>query len=157
MGQRGLGRLRKRNTDGLTPAVASGLPTLGHCLGGQLMARALGARVLDSPAPEIGWQAIAVAREALAQEWFGADASPVVFQWHFEAFELPLGARRLASSAACQNQAFALGPHLAMQFHVELDAEQLGRWAADEGARYLAARGHASVQGPDAMRSGAAP
>jgi GMP synthase (glutamine-hydrolysing) len=137
-------------------AVALDLPTLGHCLGGQLMARALGARVVESPAPEIGWQPLFVTGDAAALDWFGPAAGQVVFQWHFDAFELPAGARRLASSPACPNQAFALGPHLAMQFHVELDAEKLNRWLSEPGERYRLARRHSSVQGPAEMRRGAA-
>jgi len=117
-------------------AIERGRPVIGHCLGGQLMARALGSRIVDSPAPEVGWQTIEVADSGAARSWFG-DAGPrVVFQWHYEAFELPAGATRLASSVACPNQAFAIGPHLAMQFHVEVDAQKLGRWAREQGARF---------------------
>lgn len=109
--------------------MARGIPVIGHCLGGQLMARALGAPVRASPAKEVGWHAI----ECLpgAQDWFGDAAAPVVMQWHAEAFALPPGARALARNAACPHQAFAIGPHLAMQFHVEVDAEKLEGWYAD--------------------------
>ena len=79
-------------------AIEAGVPTLGHCLGGQLMARALGARVVDSPAPEIGWQAISVHDSAAARDWFGNAGPRTVFQWHYEAFELPAAAESLASS-----------------------------------------------------------
>jgi GMP synthase-like glutamine amidotransferase len=137
-------------------AMASGRPVLGHCLGGQLMARALGARVLASPAPEVGWQAMTVEDHPSARGWFGEPGEHTVFQWHYEAFELPAGAVALAGSAACPNQAFAIGPHLAMQFHVELDAEKLARWSTDEGERYLSALAlHGSVQSGVAMRQGA--
>lgn len=136
-------------------AMDRGLPVIGHCLGGQLMARALGARVVAAPAPEIGWQPLTVHDSATAAAWFGAPGPRTVFQWHFEAFELPAGAERLAGSAASPQQAFALGPHLAMQFHVELDAEKLGRWVQDDGERYHAAlRMHSSVQTREAMRAG---
>jgi len=139
-------------------AMDRGLPVIGHCLGGQLMARALGARVVDSPAPEVGWQAIDVASGPLAQHWFGEPGRQPVFQWHYEAFELPRGAEALAGSAACPNQAFGIGPHLAMQFHVEVDEEKLLRWSLDQGERYLSTqRQHpASVQSGDAMRAGIA-
>jgi GMP synthase-like glutamine amidotransferase len=135
-------------------AIERELPIVGHCLGGQLMARALGARVVDSPQPEIGWQRMEVADSALARAWFGAPGPTVVFQWHYEAFELPAGAERLASSAACPNQAFALGPHLAMQFHVEVDAEKVGRWSVDEGARFAAVLDRQTVQDGAQMRAG---
>ncbi|HEX6704912.1 MAG TPA: type 1 glutamine amidotransferase [Albitalea sp.] len=110
-------------------AIAAGVPVLGHCLGGQLMARALGARVTASPAPEIGWHPIGlVPGDEEATAWLGERRNPVVFQWHSEAFALPQGARSLAGSDACPHQAFALGPHLAMQFHVELDETKLRAW-----------------------------
>lgn len=111
-------------------AMARDRPVIGHCLGAQLMARALGARVAASPAPEIGWHRIELRHTAQAHDWFGmADAAPTVFQWHEEAFALPLGATLLAGSAACTQQAFAIGPHLALQFHLELDADKLRGWA----------------------------
>jgi GMP synthase (glutamine-hydrolysing) len=113
-------------------ALARGTPTLGHCLGGQLMARALGARVVASPKPEIGWQPIRWLPDPAVAAWFGAaEPLPVVFHWHSESFELPADAVPLASSPACPRQAFALGPHLAMQFHIEVDEEKLRRWSLD--------------------------
>jgi len=120
-------------------AFEAGIPVLGHCLGGQLMARALGARVGRSPQPEVGWHAIRIdigVREA--REWFGEAALQCVFQWHQDAFELPSGAQLLAASDACAHQAFAFGPHLAMQFHVELDAGKLAAWSASRDPAYLA-------------------
>jgi GMP synthase (glutamine-hydrolysing) len=143
-------------------ALQAGVPTLGHCLGGQLMARALGGTVGPSPAPEVGWQRWAVAAHPLAQAWFGTEPPARVFHWHYEAFTLPPGAVHLAGSAACPHQAFAIGPHLAMQFHVEVDAAKLDRWAADAetdgGDRYrrAVAAGVATVQGGAAMREAAA-
>ena len=116
-------------------AVACGVPVLGHCLGGQLMARALGAAVGRSPAPERGWHAVQRQHTALAREWLGdGPAEPVLFQWHRDAFALPPGAESLAHNAACPHQAFALGPHLAMQFHVEVDEAKLQAWAAEAEA-----------------------
>ena len=138
--------------------VARGLPVLGHCLGGQLMARALGARVVDSPAPEVGWHAIDIEPGDDARAWFGKLDAVLVFQWHYDSFELPDGATLLAGSAACLHQAFAIGPHLALQFHVELDAAKLTRWATEADARYLCAAAQwPSVQGRDAMLEHAVP
>jgi GMP synthase-like glutamine amidotransferase len=134
-------------------AMARDKPVIGHCLGGQLMARALGARVGASPAPEVGWHPITLLDTPPARQWFGEDAPGPVFQWHEEAFDLPVGATRLACSAACPNQAFAVGPHLAMQFHLEVDEEKLRRWSLldSEAYRSLQQR-HASVHGGPAMR-----
>lgn len=119
-------------------AMARDLPVIGHCLGGQLMARALGARVVPSPRPEVGWQPMRVPDTAAARHWFGHPGEHVVFHWHVEAFELPAGAERIAGSAACPNQAFAVGRHLAMQFHLELDHRKLAAWSASTQADYLA-------------------
>lgn len=137
-------------------AMAAGKPVIGHCLGGQLMARALGARVVESPAPEVGWQPITVGDGAAARQWFGAAGSVCVFQWHYEAFELPRQATPLAGSAACPHQAFAVGAHLAMQFHVEVDAEKVARWSREEGPRWRLARARhaATVQDGAAIRDG---
>ena len=140
-------------------ALREGIPTLGHCLGGQLMARALGARIGDSPAPEVGFNEMQVLGGTAGEAWFGATGPLPVFQWHYEAFELPDGAESLAMSAACRHQAFALGPHLAMQFHIELDAEKLDRWSRDEGDRFVHAQARCPVSvhdGPRMRREGAA-
>jgi GMP synthase-like glutamine amidotransferase len=134
--------------------VERGIPTLGHCLGGQLMARALGAAVTASPAPEIGWQPIDILDSAESHSWFGQPGRQIVFQWHFEAFDLPRGAERLACSPVCTNEAFAIGPHLAMQFHVEIDEAKLLRWSFEDAPTHLQALGrHASVQSGAGMRA----
>ena len=139
-------------------AERAGLPTLGHCLGGQLMARALGAGVVDSPLPEVGWQRMTRLTVPLAEAWFGAETELTVFHWHYEAFELPPGATWLATNSACPHQAFAVGPHLAMQFHVELDAEKLARWSQETTSRDGQARLQhpGTVHSAQAMRSAAA-
>jgi GMP synthase (glutamine-hydrolysing) len=139
-------------------AVQAGAPTLGHCLGGQLMARALGAAVADSPQPEVGWQRIRLSHTPSAADWFGAEPELTVFHWHFESFALPRGATLLASNTACPHQAFAIGPHLAMQFHVELDEEKLTRWSLEATARDSGARlAHPhTVQTGQAMRAAGA-
>jgi GMP synthase-like glutamine amidotransferase len=138
-------------------AMARGRPVIGHCLGGQLMARALGVRVGPSLAPEVGWHPMKLHDHPSARQWFGEDDLGPVFQWHEEAFELPAGAVRLASSEACTHQAFATGPHLAMQFHVEMDEEKLRRWSEldSEAYRSLQQR-HATVHSGPVMREGMA-
>ena len=152
----------RRAEDLIRQAMDAGQPVIGHCLGGQLMARALGARVVDSPAPEVGWHAVQPLPGAAARHWFGAAdearAEPLtVFQWHYEAFELPPGATGLARSDACPHQAFAIGPHLAMQFHVEVDAAKVRHWAAADDPRWQAAcERHPTVHGPQALMDGLA-
>ena len=138
-------------------AMARGYPVIGHCLGGQLMARALGARIGASLAPEVGWHPLTPHDSQATRHWFGDDPLGPVFQWHEEAFELPLGATLLASSPACRHQAFAIGAHLAMQFHVEVDEEKLRRWSRLDADAYRALqRRHATVHSGPSMREGMA-
>jgi hypothetical protein len=74
--------------------------------------------------------------------------------WHYESFGLPAGAHWLASSPACPHQAFAIGPHLAMQFHIEIDAPKLERWLSHGDPLWAPARvEHASVQDAATMRA----
>lgn len=150
-----------RRAEGLIlQALERDVPMLGHCLGGQLMAKAMGARVGPSPAPEIGWQPMQLLPGEAARQWFGAagSAAATVFQWHYEAFELPAGATLLARSESCPHQAFAVGPHLAMQFHIEQSGGKLERWSREQSARYQQAQARypSSVQSGDAMRRDAA-
>ncbi len=137
-------------------SMARDLPVIGHCLGGQLMATALGARVVASPAPEIGWQHARIARHAGARAWFGDVDEVTVFHWHFEAFELPRGVVPLAGSVACPHQAFAVGRHLAMQFHVEVDADKLSSWSDSLDPVFLQLQQNCpTVQSGAAMRADA--
>ena len=116
-------------------------PVIGHCLGGQLMTRALGGSIGPSPSPEIGWQPIDYADDPLVEYWFGDRPTPQVIQWHYESFSIPQGAVLLASSRACPNQAWALGrKFLAMQFHIEINQTKAHEWAADTDAKWDQAR-----------------
>jgi GMP synthase (glutamine-hydrolysing) len=134
-------------------AMTRDVPVLGHCLGGQLMARALGASVGASPAPEIGWQRIECIDSPQCRDWFGPEPAHHVFHWHYEAFDLPRDAMPLASSAACRHQAFVLGNHLALQFHVEVDDAKVRLWLSQGEPAYLEAqRHHASVHGEKRVR-----
>lgn len=137
----------------LRDAVARGVPVLGHCLGGQMLAKALGATVSDNAVPEIGWSRIHRHDLDLARAWFGEAPDLPVYQWHSQTFGLPAGATLLASNAACAHQAFAVGPHLGMQFHIEVDAEKLSRWHAEAPLPGDPQRAHASVQDEATMRA----
>jgi GMP synthase (glutamine-hydrolysing) len=128
--------------------LAQGRPTLGICLGAQLMAKALGARVFPGPVKEVGWSRVDLTAEgrksALAPL---GEAGAVVLHWHGDTFDLPAGATRLAANENYQNQAFAHGDAaLALQFHLEADAAALEAWyvgnagdlaAADKSAAAL--------------------
>jgi GMP synthase-like glutamine amidotransferase len=111
-------------------AVDKNIPVLGHCLGGQLMSKALGGVVSKNPVQEIGWHTIDGGADAVCRHWLGAYAGKAldVFQWHSETFSLPEGATLIASNTACARQMFALGPHFAMQCHTEMLPEIIAAW-----------------------------
>lgn len=116
-------------------------PVIGHCLGGQLMTRALGGSVRVADIPEIGWQPIQYADHELARAWFGTDPTDTVIHWHYDTFSVPLGATLLASSPNCANQAWGFDRHLAMQFHIEIDRNKIGSWVAEDDDKWAQARG----------------
>lgn len=118
-------------------AVQEGVPVLGHCLGAQLMASALGGAVGPNAQKEIGWGRVDIADNAQARAWFGATRSFLAFHWHGETYSLPEGAVSIASSPHCANQAFVLERHLGMQCHVEMTPEMIGAWC-QSGAGELA-------------------
>jgi GMP synthase-like glutamine amidotransferase len=122
-------------------AVAAEVPVLGHCLGGQLMSRALGGKVTRNPVKEIGWGPVEVADNPEARRWFGDVTEFLSFHWHGETFTIPAGATRIAGSAYCPNQMFALGKHLAMQCHVEMTPDMIRCWAADSAEAFGRAAG----------------
>jgi GMP synthase-like glutamine amidotransferase len=97
-----------------------GVPVLGICLGAQLVAHALGARVRPNAEREIGWFPVERTAGAGPSALDGLPRRFTAFHWHGETFDLPQGAVHLASSAACRNQAFMHGRALALQFHLEV-------------------------------------
>ncbi|MCI0504967.1 MAG: type 1 glutamine amidotransferase [Gammaproteobacteria bacterium] len=113
-------------------AVERELPMLGHCLGGQLIAKALGGIVSRNPVKEIGWHTVNKQHNPLAQDWLTALPDEFeAFHWHGETFSIPRGATPLLSSQYCQNQAFAIGNTLALQFHVEMTEPMVREWVAE--------------------------
>jgi GMP synthase (glutamine-hydrolysing) len=103
-------------------------PTMGICLGAQLMARALGAGVHPGPEKEIGFAPLTLTDDGHASCLGGFDGEPVL-HWHGDVFELPQGATRLASTRVCENQAFTYGPNaIAFQFHPEAGGGGFERW-----------------------------
>ena len=134
-------------------AYAKDIPLLGHCLGGQLISRALGAVVSQNPVQEIGWGEVSVSDNATAREWFGDVGRFDSFHWHGETFALPPGAVPLLSSAHCANQAYALGKHLALQCHVEMDEPMIRDWCEVGADEITAARNSGAVQSAQTMQT----
>ena len=110
--------------------LAAHLPTIGICLGAQLIARALGAKVYPGPTKEIGWATLRLSEDGKRSpmQHLSGDQTAVL-HWHGDTFELPEGATRLASTPLYANQAFSRGERvLALQFHPEVTAHGLERW-----------------------------
>lgn len=146
----------------LRGAVAGGVPVIGHCLGGQLLARALGAPVTRNPVKEIGWGKVAVTEPALAREWLGPTPAEIeMFQWHSDTFALPARASGFLASRWCANQAFVLEhagvAHIGVQFHCEATAAMVRDWSGDDTSydevrAERGATGGPAVQDAEAMR-----
>ena len=113
-------------------ALDNNVPVLGHCLGGQLIARSLGAAVGPNRVREFGWHPVNLEDNPETREWFGSDiATFESFHWHGERFNLPEGAVPLMSSEFCDNQAFVArgGRAMAMQCHIEMTADMVRTWS----------------------------
>lgn len=117
------------------------MPILGICLGGQLLARALGGRVERAPQPEIGWWPVEINSDGNADPLLGIVTEllghqPIVYQWHQDTFHLPPGATLLAGTKACSRQAFRLGKKAyGLQFHPEVDSQILTQWLDEPDAK----------------------
>ena len=109
-------------------AIKENIPVLGHCLGGQLLSKALGGSVNRGTIKEIGWGKVVVVDNIIAREWFGDLYNFESFHWHGENFTLPDGATRLLSNKFCENQAFSIGAHLGMQCHLEMTEKMVSTW-----------------------------
>ena len=135
-------------------AVEKNIPVIGHCLGGQLMSKALGGQVTKNPVKEIGWSEACGEDKEIARRWLGnlAGKNSTVFQWHGETFSLPNGATRLLTNRHCANQMFVLGPHLGMQCHVEMTSEMITTWCTQWADEALSAADQTSVQTPETMQ-----
>jgi GMP synthase-like glutamine amidotransferase len=130
-------------------AVRDRKPVIGHCLGGQLLSRALGGTVQQSEHAEIGWSTLEPVH-AEAIDWFGTGPLQL-FQWHGESFSIPEGATKLLRGGYCSNQAFVVDDiHLGMQFHCEVDLPKLHCWL-ELGANEIRLCASPGVQQADAM------
>jgi GMP synthase (glutamine-hydrolysing) len=135
-----------REIEWLAARLAARRPTLGICLGSQLMARALGARVYPSGVKEIGWAPVELTAAGRTSCLARLEGTPVL-HWHGDTFDLPAGAALLASTPVCRHQAFAVGEHaLALQFHAEACGGALEAWFVGHACEIAATRA-ISVQG----------
>lgn len=116
----------------IAEALQRGIPILGVCLGSQLIAKALGARVYRNAALEIGWAPVHLTESGRADAVLGGLQSPsMMFHWHGETFDLPRGAEWLAWSEKTPHQAYRFGTNVyGLQFHPEITAEMIEDWSA---------------------------
>jgi GMP synthase (glutamine-hydrolysing) len=130
-----------REVEWLTQRLAAGRPLLGICLGAQLIAKALGARVYASGSKELGWAAVDLSAAGAASCLHHLAGTPVL-HWHGDTFDLPRGAVHLAATGLCRNQAFAFGEHtLALQFHAEAAGRALEAWFVGHACEIAATPG----------------
>jgi GMP synthase-like glutamine amidotransferase len=127
-------------------------PVIGHCLGGQLISKALGGIVTRNPVKEIGWGLVNAVDGPLASRWLGDLQQFESFHWHGETFSIPPGGTRILASAACPNQAYVVGDkHLGMQCHVEMTAEMIHDWCESGAEEIASSLSSATVQTPEQM------
>jgi len=107
---------------------------IGHCLGGQLFAQALGGRVIRAPTAEIGWVDVDAVDVNARDDWFGGRERFTAFQWHYDAFDLPPGATRVLGNAFNRNQAYVVDDlHIGFQCHVEMTRDLVDTWCKSGG------------------------
>jgi GMP synthase-like glutamine amidotransferase len=108
------------------------MSVIGHCLGGQLISKALGGEVTRHHQEEFGWSQLHIDNNQISKQWLN-DSPDELFamQWHSDTFTLPAGATRILKGDHCLNQAFVYDNMLAMQFHVEANIDTISHWAIE--------------------------
>lgn len=132
-------------------SVAQDVPLLGHCLGGQLISKALGGVVSKNPVKEIGWGQVQVVDHPLAKEWFGDLPGFNSFHWHGETFTVPEGATHILSSPYCANQAYVMGKHIGLQCHIEMTPDMVKVWTEQWKNDIATSAASPAVQAADIM------
>ncbi len=125
-----------REKEFLMHAIEANVPVLGICLGAQLIARACHAAVTKAPVKELGWREVSITDEGKRDILFqGLSRVIQVFQWHEDAFDIPEGAKFLATSRVCPNQAFRYRNAYGLQFHIEVTRDMLSGWMEENPER----------------------
>lgn len=125
----------------LQDAIKRDVPVLGHCFGAQMLARAMGARVRRNICPNVGWSQIRITPHA--QQLMGLPRQATIFNWHYDTFEIPVGAIRTMYGSHCLNKGFSRGRHWAFQGHLEVTEDSIRNWCAAGRAELLSAHGPA--------------
>lgn len=125
----------------LQDAIRRDVPVLGHCFGAQMLARAMGARVSRNSCPNIGWSQIWITPQA--QQVMGLPRHATIFNWHYDTFEIPVGAIRTMYGSHCLNKGFSRGRHWAFQGHLEVTEDSIRDWCAVGRAELRCAQGPA--------------
>jgi GMP synthase-like glutamine amidotransferase len=141
--------------DLIRQAVDQSVPVLGHCLGGQLMSKALGGSITQNPVKEIGWGKVNKVDDSLAVDWLGPLPYQFeVFQWHGETFSIPPRAQRLLENSYCTNQAFLLNnKHLALQCHIEMTEAMIKAWCEVGSDEISNAKSSPAVESPSVIQA----
>jgi GMP synthase-like glutamine amidotransferase len=131
-------------------SIACDIPVLGHCFGGQLMARALGATVQKNAFANIGWSNLRLT--PAGRRIFGNVPHVHAFNWHYEGFTIPANAIRTLFGEHCLNKGFVFGKHVAFQGHLEVTEDIVRAWCKAHGAELAKARGPAVQHAPEILR-----
>jgi len=119
----------RKEIDLIRTAADRDLPVIGHCLGGQIISKALDGAVDRHHRDEVGWHCVSIVETPGARHWLDGMATEVrVFQWHEDVFSLPAGAELILTGEFCDNQAFVHGNMLALQFHPEVTEKLITHW-----------------------------
>ena len=136
-------------------AVEANMPVLGHCLGGQLISKALGGEIYANEVKEIGWLSVDKLDNPASRDWLGELPTRFeAFHWHGETFSIPSGATNILQSEHCPHQAFVINNTLAMQCHIEMTKTMVHQWA--DFYQHELVEGVPSIQSAAIMETGLA-
>lgn len=126
-------------------AIAKNVPTLGICLGSQLIASAAGGRVYKGPKKEIGWYTVEITNNGMSDIFKDLKKNVTVFQWHSDTYDLPNTAVTLAMSEHYPVQAFRMGSAVGIQFHLEVSKEMVMDWMEQYRSELESVRNYINV------------